>query len=170
MDDPGEVAGARAAARAALARDVSRAGARAHFRAMGIDPGRLDGPVVGIASTWTGTMPCNLTQRELAEHAAAGVAAAGGVPLEFNTIAVSDNQSQGTPGMRASLISREVIADSIELMTRAHDFDALVCLVGCDKTVPAALMALARVDKPAVVLYGGPMRAERLRGREVTIQ
>ena len=96
--------------------------------------------------------------------------AAGGVPLGFNTIAVSDNQSQGTPGMRASLISREVIADSIELMVHAHDFDALVCLVGCDKTVPAALMALARVDKPAVVLYSGPMRAGRLRGREVTIQ
>ena len=96
--------------------------------------------------------------------------AAGGVPLGFNTIAVSDNQSQATPGMRASLISREVIADSIELMVHAHDFDALVCIVGCDKTVPAALMALARVDKPAVVLYSGPMRAGRLRGREVTIQ
>ena len=160
---------ARRRARAALASGAERAPARAHFRAMGIDPTRLDGPIVGIASTWTGTMPCNLNQRELAQHVAAGVTAAGGVPLEFNTIAVSDNQSQGTPGMRASLISREVIADSIELMTRAHDFDALVCLVGCDKTVPAALMALARVDKPAVVLYGGPMRAGRLRGREVTI-
>src|SRR5438046_2608836 len=136
---------------------------------MGIDPGRLDNPIIGIASTWTGTMPCNLNQRDLAREVAAGVAEAGGVPLEFNTIAVSDNQSQGTPGMRASLISREVIADSIELMTRAHDFDALVCLVGCDKTVPAALMALARVDKPAVVLGSGPMRAGRLRGREVTI-
>ena len=96
--------------------------------------------------------------------------AAGGVPLPFNTIAVSDNQSQGTPGMRASLISREVIADSIELMTHAHDFDALVCIVGCDKTAPAALMALARIDKPAVVLYSGPMRAGRLDGRELTIQ
>ena len=96
--------------------------------------------------------------------------AAGGVPLVFNTIAVSDNQTQGTPGMRASLVSREVIADSIELMAHAHDFDALVCLVGCDKTVPAALMALARVDRPAVVLSGGPMLAGRWRGREVTIQ
>jgi dihydroxy-acid dehydratase len=137
---------------------------------MGIDPARLGGPIVGVASTWTGTMPCNLNQRELADRVSDGVAAAGGVALVFNTIAVSDNQSQGTPGMRASLISREVIADSIELMVRAHDFDALVCLVGCDKTVPAALMALARVDKPAVVLYSGPMRAGRLRGREVTIQ
>ena len=115
-------------------------------------------------------MPCNLNQRELAARVSEGVAAAGGVALEFNTIAVSDNQSQATPGMRASLISREVIADSIELMVHAHDFDALVCLVGCDKTVPAALMALARVDKPAVVLYSGPMRAGRLHGREVTIQ
>jgi dihydroxy-acid dehydratase len=115
-------------------------------------------------------MPCNLNQRELADHVAAGVDAAGGVALQFNTIAVSDNQTQGTPGMRASLVSRELIADSIELMTHAHDFDGLVCLVGCDKTVPGALMALARVDKPAVVLYGGPMRAGRWRGREVSIQ
>ena len=115
-------------------------------------------------------MPCNLNQRELAARVSDGVTAAGGVALEFNTIAVSDNQSQATPGMRASLISREVIADSIELMVHAHDFDALVCLVGCDKTVPAALMALARVDKPAVVLYSGPMRAGRLSGRELTIQ
>jgi dihydroxy-acid dehydratase len=137
---------------------------------MGIDPARLDGPIVGVASTWTGTMPCNLNHLELSARVADGVAAAGGVALGFNTIAVSDNQSQATPGMRASLISREVIADSIELMTHAHDFDALVCIVGCDKTVPAALMALARVDKPAVVLYSGPMRAGRLHGREVTIQ
>src|SRR5215470_11202440 len=157
-------------ARAELLHGASRAPARAHFRAMGIDPSRLGGPIVGIASTWTQTMPCNLNQRELAARVADGVAAAGGVPLEFNTIAVSDNQSQGTPGMRASLISREVIADSIELMTHAHDFDALICIVGCDKTTPAALMALARVDKPAVVLYSGPMRAGRWRGQEVTIQ
>ena len=160
----------RRRARAALAAGAERAGARAHFRALGIDPGRLDGPIVGVASTWTGTMPCNVNQLELSRHVCDGVAAAGGVPLPFNTIAVSDNQSQGTPGMRASLISREVIADSIELMAHAHDFDALVCLVGCDKTVPAALMALARIDKPAVVLYSGPMRAGRHRGRTVTIQ
>jgi dihydroxy-acid dehydratase len=160
----------RRRARAGLAHAAERAGARAHFRALGIDPARLDAPLVGIASTWTGTMPCNLNQRELAAHVAAGITAAGGVPLEFNTIAVSDNQSQGTPGMRASLVSREVIADSIELMTHAHDFDAVVCIVGCDKTVPGALMALARVDKPAVVLCSGPMRAGRWRGREVSIQ
>jgi dihydroxy-acid dehydratase len=160
----------RREARAALRSGPERAGARAHFRAMGIDPERLDGPIVGVASTWTGTMPCNLTQRELSDRVAEAVGAGGGVALPFNTIAVSDNQSQGTPGMRASLISREVIADSIELMVHAHDFDALVCLVGCDKTVPAALMALARVDKPAVVLYSGPMRAGRVNGEERTIQ
>src|SRR5204862_159468 len=102
--------------------------------------------------------------------AVAAVAEAGGVALPFNTIAVSDNQSQGTPGMRASLVSREVIADSIELMVHAHDFDGLVCVVGCDKTTPAALMALARVDRPAVVLYSGPMAPGSWRGRQVTIQ
>jgi dihydroxy-acid dehydratase len=160
----------RRRARAGLRDAPERAGARSHFRAMGIDPARLGGPIVGIASTWTGTMPCNLNQRELSDRAAAAIDAAGGVALPFNTIAVSDNQSQGTPGMRASLISREVIADSIELMVHAHDFDAVLCLVGCDKTVPAALMALARVDKPAAVLYSGPMRAGRVRGADVTIQ
>ena len=159
----------RRLARTALTAGPERAGARAHFRAMGIDPARLDGPIIGIASTWTQTMPCNLNQRELARRAGEAVTAAGGVALEFNTIAVSDNQSQGTPGMRASLVSREVIADSIELMVHAHDFDGLVCLVGCDKTTPAALMALARVDKPAVVLYSGPMRAGSHHGASVTI-
>jgi dihydroxy-acid dehydratase len=137
---------------------------------MGIEPARLGGPIIGVASTWTGTMPCNLNQLELAARVGDGVSAGNGLALGFNTIAVSDNQSQGTPGMRASLISREVIADSIELMVHAHDFDGLVCVVGCDKTVPAALMALARVDKPAVLLYNGPMRAGRWHGREVTIQ
>jgi dihydroxy-acid dehydratase len=160
----------RRRARAELPRSPKRAPARAHFRAMGIDPARLSGPIIGIASTWTQTMPCNLNHRQLAARVSAGVSQAGGLALEFNTIAVSDNQSQGTPGMRASLVSREVIADSIELMVHAHDFDGLVCIAGCDKTVPAALMALARVDKPAVVLYSGPMRAGHWRGRTVTIQ
>jgi dihydroxy-acid dehydratase len=160
----------RRRARAGLVAAAERAGARAHFRAMGIDPARLDGPIIGVASTWAQTMPCNLNQRRLADAVGEGVSAAGGVPLAFNTIAVSDNQSQGTPGMRASLISREVIADSIELMVHAHDFDGLVCVVGCDKTVPAAAMALARVDKPALLVYSGPMRAGRWRDHEVTIQ
>jgi dihydroxy-acid dehydratase len=170
MEGPADPAELRRRARAQLADGPERAGARAHFLAMGIEPARLAGPIVGIASAWTQTMPCNLNQLELSAHVADAVTAAGGVPLAFNTIAVSDNQSQATPGMRASLISREVIADSIELMVHAHDFDALVCIVGCDKTVPSALMALARVDKPAVVLYSGPMRAGRLRDRTVTIQ
>jgi dihydroxy-acid dehydratase len=160
----------RRRARAELLEGAERAPARAHFRAMGIDPARLGGPIIGVASTWTGTMPCNLNQRELADRVDDGVSAAGGLALGFNTIAVSDNQTQGTPGMRTSLISREVIADSIELMVHAHDFDGLVCVVGCDKTVPAALMALARVDKPAVVVHNGPMRAGRWRERNVTIQ
>ena len=160
----------RRRARTELLEGAQRAPARAHFRAMGVDPTQLGGPIIGVASTWTGTMPCNLNQRELADRVSEGVTAAGGLALGFNTIAVSDNQSQGTPGMRASLISREVIADSIELMVHAHDFDGLVCLVGCDKTVPAALMALARVDKPAVLVYSGPMRAGRWHERNVTIQ
>src|SRR3954452_11496539 len=160
----------RSRARASLRTGAERAGARAHFRAMGIDPAQLDGPIVGVVSTWTGTMPCNLNHLELSSAACEAVAGAGGVPLGFKTIAVSDNQSQGTPGMRASLISREVIADSIELMADAHDFDGLVCVVGCDKTVPGALMARARVDKPAVLVYNGPMRAGRWRDRSVTIQ
>ena len=167
---PADDATVRRRARAALRSGAGRAGARSHFRSMGIDPERLDGPIVGIASTWTGTMPCNLNHRRLAAGVAAAVEAAGGVALEFNTIAVSDNQSQATPGMRASLVSREVIADSIELMVHAHDFDAVVCLVGCDKTVPAALMALARVDRPAVVLSGGPMLAGHVGDRALTIQ
>ena len=160
----------RRRARTELLEGAQRAPARAHFRAMGVDPTQLGGPIIGVASTWTGTMPCNLNQRELADRVSQGVTAAGGLALGFNTIAVSDNQSQGTPGMRASLISREVIADSIELMVHAHDFDGLVCVVGCDKTVPAALMALARVDKPAVLVYSGPMRAGRWHERNVTIQ
>ena len=160
----------RRRARAGLAAGRERAPARSHFRALGIDPARLEGPIVGVASSWTGTMPCNVNHLALSEAACAGIEAAGGVALPFNTVAVSDNQAQATPGMRASLVSREVIADSIELMVRAHDFDALVCIVGCDKTVPAALMALARVDKPAVVLASGPMRAGRWHDRAVTIQ
>ena len=106
--------------RAALVEGAERAGARAHFRAIGIDPARLAGPIVGVASTWTGTMPCNFNQLELSKQVVAAIEAAGGVALPFNTIAVSDNQSQGTPGMRASLVSREVIADSIELMAHAR--------------------------------------------------
>ena len=153
-----------------LATSPRRAGARAHLRAMGLDENDLSRPLVGIATTWTGTMPCNLGQRALAEHVATGVRAAGGTPLEFNTIAVSDNLTQGTPGMRASLVSREVIADSIELVGRSQPFDGLVCLVGCDKTAPGAVMAMLRLDVPGLVLYSGAMTAGVHRGAPVTIQ
>jgi dihydroxy-acid dehydratase len=115
-------------------------------------------------------MPCNLNQRLLANYVKQGIRAAGGTPLEFNTIAVSDGVSMGTTGMRASLVSREVIADSIELVARGHLFDGLVCLVGCDKTIPAAVMALARLDIPGLVLYGGSIAPGRYRGKDVTIQ
>ncbi|MBV8561824.1 MAG: dihydroxy-acid dehydratase [Actinobacteria bacterium] len=147
-----------------------RAGARAHLRAMGLTEADWSKPLIGIATTWTGTMPCNMGQRDLAQHVAAGIRAAGGTPLEFNTIAISDNLTMGTPGMRASLVSREVIADSIELVGRSQRFDGLVCLVGCDKTVPGAVMAAIRLDLPTVVLYSGAMAPGRYHGRQVTIQ
>jgi dihydroxy-acid dehydratase len=150
--------------------DIGRAPARAHYRAMGLDDDAMRRPLVAVATTWTGTMPCNLNQRMLAEHVRRGVEEAGGTPLEFNTIAVSDNITMGTEGMRASLVSREVIADSIELMCRGHRFEGIVCLVGCDKTIPGAIMALCRLDLPSVVLYNGSMAPGRWRGRDATIQ
>jgi len=149
--------------------DPRRAPARAHLRAMGLDERDWSRPLIGIATTWTGTMPCNLGQRELARHVAVGVRAAGGTPLEFNTIAVSDNLTQGTPGMRASLVSREVIADSIELVGLSQPFDGIVCIVGCDKTVPAAVMAMVRLDVPGLVLYSGAMDVGFHRGEPATI-
>ncbi|HEY5058729.1 MAG TPA: dihydroxy-acid dehydratase [Gaiellaceae bacterium] len=147
-----------------------RAGARAHLRAMGLDERDWSKPLVGIATTWTGTMPCNLGQRALAARVAAGVRAAGGTPLEFNTIAISDNLTQGTPGMRASLVSRELIADSVELVGLSQPFDGLVCLGGCDKTVPGLAMALLRLDVPGLILYSGAMAAGEHHGAPVTIQ
>ncbi len=149
---------------------LDRAPARAHYRAMGLSDEDLRRPFIGVATTWTEVMPCNLNQRALAERVKAGVRRAGGTPFEFNTIAVSDNLTQGREGGRASLVSREVIADSIELVVRAHYFDGLVCLVGCDKTVPAAVMAVCRLDLPSVLLYSGSMAPGRWRGRDVTIQ
>src|SRR5436190_806454 len=136
---------------------------------MGLDEHDWGRPLVGIATTWTGTMPCNLGQRALAAHVAAGVRAAGGTALEFNTIAISDNLTQGMPGMRASLVSREVIADSIELVGRSQPFDGLICLVGCDKTGPGAVMAMLRLDLPGLVLYSGAMAAGEHHGSPVTI-
>ena len=155
---------------AALTDGVDRAPARAMLKGIGLDDEALARPLVGIATTWIETMPCNWNQRELARHVRRGILEAGGTPVEFNTIAVSDGVSMGTEGMRASLVSRETIADSIELVVRGHLLDGLVCLVGCDKTIPAAVMALARLDVPGLVLYNGSIAPGRFRDRDVTIQ
>ncbi len=155
---------------AALTDGVDRAPARAMLKAIGLDDDALARPLVGIATTWIETMPCNWNQRELARHVRRGIIEAGGTPVEFNTIAVSDGVSMGTEGMRASLVSREVIADSIELVVRGHLLDGLVCIVGCDKTIPAAAMALARLDVPGLVLYNGSIQPGKFRGRDVTVQ
>ncbi|MGH3019422.1 MAG: dihydroxy-acid dehydratase [Gaiellaceae bacterium] len=155
---------------AALTDGPERAPARAMLKGIGFSDDDLARPLVGVATTWIETMPCNFNQRELAQRVKAGVRAAGGMPVEFNTVSVSDGVSMGTEGMRASLVSREVIADSIELVARGHLLDGLVCLVGCDKTIPAAVMALARLDLPGLVLYNGSIAPGRFRGRDVTIQ
>src|SRR5205814_109241 len=149
---------------------ADRTRARAMVTGIGLDAEAPARPLVGIATTWIETMPCNWNQRELARHVRRGILEAGGTPVEFNTIAVSDGVSMGTEGMRASLVSREVIADSIELVVRGHLLDGLVCLGGCDKTIPAAVMALARLDVPGLVLYNGSIAPGRFRGRDVTIQ
>ena len=147
-----------------------RAAARAMLKAIGFTDEDLSRPIIGVGTTWIETMPCNYNQRHLAELVKEGVRAAGGTPMEFNTIAVSDGVSMGTEGMKASLVSREVIADSIELVTRGHLFDGLVCLVGCDKTIPAAAMALARLDLPGLVLYNGTIAPGVVRGkRDATV-
>ena len=139
----------------ALTDGPERAGARAMLKAVGFTDDDLAQPIIGVATTWIETMPCNLNQRRLAEFVKEGIRLAGGTPMEFNTVAVSDGVSMGTEGMKASLVSREVIADSLELVARGHLFDGLVCLVGCDKTIPAAAMALGRLDIPGLVLYSG---------------
>jgi dihydroxy-acid dehydratase len=154
---------------AAITDGPERAGARAMLKAVGFTDDDLAKPLIGVATTWIETMPCNLNQRELAQDVKRGIREAGGTPMEFNTIAVSDGVSMGTEGMRASLVSREVIADSIELVCRGHLLDGLVCLVACDKTNPAAVMALARLDIPGVVLYTGSIAPGLFRGREVTV-
>jgi dihydroxy-acid dehydratase len=146
-----------------------RAHARAYMKGIGFDDDALKRPTIGIANTWIEAMPCNFHLRGLAEHVKAGVRAAGGTPMEFNTIAVSDGVTMGTKGMKASLISREVIADSIELAVRGYQFDAVIALSACDKTIPGCAMALARLDIPSVLLYGGSIAPGRWRGRDVTI-
>lgn len=147
-----------------------RAAARAMLKGIGFTDEDLSKPIIGVGTTWIETMPCNYTQRDLAQAVKVGIRAAGGTPMEFNTIAVSDGVSMGTEGMKASLVSREVIADSIELVARGHLFDGLVCIVGCDKTIPAAAMALARLDLPGLVLYSGTIRPGTIHGkRDATV-
>src|SRR5579863_2919160 len=154
----------------ALTDGPHRAGARSMLRACGLRDDDFTKPLVGVANTWIEIGPCNYHLRELAVHVKDGIRAAGGTPLEFNTISISDGITMGTDGMRASLISREVITDSIELVTRGNMFDALVVLVGCDKTIPAGIMALARLNIPGLVLYGGSIAPGHYNGHDVTIQ
>jgi dihydroxy-acid dehydratase len=147
-----------------------RAPARAMLRAVGFSDDDFQRPLIGVANTWTEATPCNSHLRELGERVKEGIREAGGVPLEFNTIVVSDGITMGTEGMKASLVSREVIADSIELMGRGYLFDGVIALSGCDKTIPGTVMALARLARPAVMLYGGSIRPGRHRGQDITIQ
>ncbi len=147
-----------------------RASARAFLKAMDFSDEDLSKPIVGVAHSWTETMPCNFHHRRLASVVKDGIREAGGTPMEFNTIAISDGITMGTEGMKTSLVSREVIADSIELVGRGHMFDAMVVLVGCDKTIPAAAMALIRLGVPSLVVYGGSITPGRFHGRDVTIQ
>ncbi|MCS6896607.1 MAG: dihydroxy-acid dehydratase [Nitrospira sp.] len=148
----------------------SRAPARAMLKAVGFTDDDLSKPLVGVANTWIEVMPCNYHLRRLSERVKAGIRAAGGTPIEYNTIAISDGISMGTEGMRASLISREVIADSIELVARGHLFDGVVALSGCDKTIPGTVMALARLNLPSLMLYGGSIMPGRFQNHDVTIQ
>jgi dihydroxy-acid dehydratase len=155
---------------AALTDGPDRAPARAMLKGTGFSDEDLSRPLIGVATAWIETMPCNLNHRELAAHVKAGIRAAGATPMEFNTISISDAVTMGSDGMRASLVSRELIADSIELTARGHLFDGLVCIVGCDKTIPAAVMALCRLQLPGLVLYSGSIAPGRWRNRDVTIQ
>ncbi|WP_447860100.1 dihydroxy-acid dehydratase [Nitrospira calida] len=154
----------------ALLQGPSRAPARAMLKAVGFTDDDLARPLVGVANTWIEVMPCNYHLRRLSERVKAGIRAAGGTPIEYNTIAISDGIAMGTEGMKASLVSREVIADSVELVARGHLFDAVVALSGCDKTIPGTVMALARLNLPSLMLYGGSIMPGTFRGRAVTIQ
>ena len=153
-----------------IIKGASRAGARAMLRACGLKDEDFSKPLIGVANTWIEIGPCNYHLRELAQHVKDGIRKAGGTPLEFNTVSISDGITMGTEGMKASLISREVIADSIELVTRGNLFDALIVLVGCDKTIPGGIMALARLNIPGLILYGGSIAPGEFEGHPVTIQ
>ena len=154
----------------ALTEGPSRAAARAQLKGIGYDDEALSKPIIGVASTWIETMPCTFHLRALAAKVKEGIRDAGGTPMELNTIAISDGITMGTTGMKTSLVSREVIADSIELVARGHFFDAVIALSGCDKTIPGTVMALARLNVPSVMLYGGSIPPGRFKGRDVTIQ
>lgn len=153
-----------------LVEGPDRAAARAMFKAIGLTDADLNKPIIGIANTWTEIGPCNFHLRRLAERVREGIKAAGGTPLEFNTVSISDGITMGTEGMKASLISREMIADSIELIARANAFDGMIALAACDKTIPGAIMGLMRVDIPSMMLYGGSIAPGVYRGKDVTIQ
>src|SRR5438270_3535574 len=154
----------------ALTEGPERAAARAYLKGIGYDDEALSKPIVGVANTWTETMPCNFHLRALAAKVKEGIREAGGTPMELNTIAISDGITMGTEGMKASLVSREVIADSIELVGSAHAFDAVIAISGCDKTIPGTVMALCRLDVPSVMLYGGSIYPGQFHGERVTIQ
>jgi dihydroxy-acid dehydratase len=154
----------------AILEGPDRAPARAFFKAIGFSEEDLARPLVGVAHCWIEVTPCNWNHQKLAEKVKAGVRAAGGTPIEYNTVSVTDGIAMGTEGMKASLVSREVVADSIELVARGHLFDALVVITGCDKTIPGGVMALARLDLPGVMLYGGSIMYGEYRGRRLTIQ
>src|ERR1700733_3519742 len=153
-----------------LTEGPERAAARAYLHGIGYSAEGLAKPIVGVAHSWIETMPCNFNNRVLAAKVKQGIRAAGGTPMELNTIAISDGITMGTAGMRASLVSREVIADSIELVASAHAFDAIVAISGCDKTIPGTVMALARLNIPSLMLYGGSIRPGWFKGEQVTIQ
>ncbi len=146
-----------------------RAAARAYMKGIGYSEEDLKKPTIGIANTWTDAMPCNYGLRDLAAYVKEGVKAAGGTPMEFNTVAVSDGITMGTQGMKSSLVSREMVADSIELMARGYQFDAIIGLAACDKTIPGAVMGVARIDIPSIVLYGGSVKPGRYKGKDVSI-
>jgi len=155
---------------AAVTAGPNRAAARSYLRAAGLDDQDFARPLIAVVNTWSSVTPCNMHLGDLAEHVRRGVREAGGAPIDFNTIVVTDGISMGTPGMKASLISREIIADSIELAVQGHQLDGVICIVGCDKTIPAAAMALARMDLPGCILYGGTIMPGRRHGREISIQ
>ena len=154
----------------ALTEGVARAPARAYLHGIGFDAEAMSKPIIGVASTWIETMPCNFHLRALAAKVKEGIRLAGGTPMELNTIAISDGITMGTSGMKTSLVSREIIADSIELVARGHLFDGIIALSACDKTIPGTVMALARLNLPGVMLYGGSIAPGRFRGNDVTIQ